>query len=123
MRHAHHDFLHAESAAALDDLFERRDQRFGAVETEALGAGEFDVAEFLKAFGLDQLVEDCAAALAGEADFLVRTLDALLDPGFLRGVTDVHELDAERLAVGALVDRYDLPQALVFHAEQMVEED
>src|SRR6266478_9823906 len=51
MRHAHHDFLHAEIAAALDDLFERWDKRFGAVETEALGAGEFDVAEFLKAFG------------------------------------------------------------------------
>ena len=64
MRHADHDFLHAEIAAALDDLLQRRDQRFGAVEAEALGAGELEVAEFLKAFGLDQLVQDRAAALA-----------------------------------------------------------
>ena len=111
MRHAEHDFLHAEIAAALDDLLQRRDQRFSAVEAEALGAGELEVAEFLKAFGLDQLVEDRAAALAGETDFLVRTLDALLDPGLLRGVGDVHELDAERLAVGALADRDDFAQA------------
>ena len=80
MRHADHDFLHAEIAAALDDLLQRGDQRLGAVEAEALGAGELDVAELLEAFGLDQLVEDGAAALAGEADLLVRPLDALLDP-------------------------------------------
>ncbi len=55
MRHADHDFLHAEIAAALDDLLQRRNQRFGAVEAEALGAGEFEIAEFLEAFGLDQL--------------------------------------------------------------------
>ena len=110
MRHADHDFLHAEIAAALDDLFQRRDQRFGAVEPEALGAGEFEIAEFLETFGLDQLHQDGAPALAGEADFLVRTLDALLDPGLLRGVGDVHELDAERLAVGALADRDDFAQ-------------
>ena len=59
-----HDFLHAEIAAALDDLLERRDQRFAAVEAEALGAGVFDVEEFLEAFGLDQLVEDGALAFA-----------------------------------------------------------
>jgi hypothetical protein len=70
MRHAKHDLFHAEIAAALDDLLQRRDQRFTAVKPEALGAGEFDVAELLEAFGLDQLVEDGAPALGGEADFL-----------------------------------------------------
>ena len=123
MRHADDDFLHAEIAAALDDLLQRRDQRFAAVETEALGAGEFDVAEFLEAFGLDQLHQDGAAAFAGEADFLVRAFDALLDPGLLRAVRDVHELDAERLAVGALADRDDLAQRAVFEAEHVIEED
>ena len=63
MRHAEHDLLHAERAAALDDLLQRRDHRFAAVEAEALGAGEFEVAEFLEALGLDQLVEDGALAL------------------------------------------------------------
>ena len=57
-RHADDDLVHAEIAAALDDLLERRDQRFAAVEAEALGAGELDVEELLEAFGLDQLVQD-----------------------------------------------------------------
>ena len=123
MRHADDDLLHAERAAALDDLLERRDHRFAAVEAEALGAGEFQVAELLEAFGLDQLVEDRALALAGEGDLLVRPLDALLHPGLLRRIGDVHELDAERLAVGAPQDREDLAQRREFEPEHLVEED
>ena len=68
MGHAEHDLLHAELAAALDDLLQRRDQRFAAVEAEALGAGVLDVEELLEALGLDQLVEDRLLALAGEGD-------------------------------------------------------
>ena len=103
MGHAEHDLLHAERAAALDDLLQRRDQRFAAVEAEALGALVLDVDELLEAFGLDQLLQDRPLALRGEGDALVRPLDALLDPGLLLGIGDVHELDAERRAVGALV--------------------
>ena len=74
MRHAEHDLADAEIAAALDDLLQRRDQRFAAVEPEPLGAGELQVAELLEAFGLDQLHQDGATAFAGEADFLVADL-------------------------------------------------
>src|SRR3954470_3774395 len=123
MRHADHDLLYAQVAAALDDLLQRRDQRFGAVEAEALGAGEFEVAEFFKTFGFDQLAQDRAPALGREADLLVGAFDALLDPGLLRGVGDVHELDAERLAVGALAERDDFLERAVFEAEHVVEED
>ena len=63
MRHAEHDVADAEAAAALDDLLERRDERFRAVEAEALGAGILEVDELLEALGLDQLVEDRALAL------------------------------------------------------------
>src|SRR5580700_5126609 len=84
VRHADDDLAHAECAATLDDLLQRRDHRLAAVEAEPLGAGEFQVAEFLKTFGLDQLVEDGALALAGERNLLVRPFDALLDPAFLR---------------------------------------
>ena len=94
-----------------------------AVEAEALGAGEFQVAEILEALGLDQLVEDRAPAFAGEADLLVRPFDAFLHPGFLRRIGDVHELDAERLAVGAPQDRDDLAQRREFETEHLVEED
>ena len=81
MGHAQHDFLRAERAAALDDLLQRRNHRFAAVEAEALGAGVAHVEEFLEAVRLDQLLQDGALALLGEVDFLVRAFDALLDPG------------------------------------------
>src|SRR5438105_4066559 len=108
MRHAEHDLLDAEIAAALDDLLECRYQRLGAIKAEPLGAGEFDVTEFLEALGLDQLLQNCATAFGREADLLVRPLDAFLDPALLRAIRDVHELDTERLAVGAAADRHDL---------------
>ena len=85
---------------------------------------DFDRKIFLDhVLGLDQLVEDRSASFARERDFLVRTLDALLNPGFLRGVGDVHELDAERLAVGALADHDDLAQGAVFETEHVIEEN
>src|SRR3954468_16064859 len=122
MRHAEHDLLHAEIAAALDDLFERGNQRLAAVQSEALGTGEFQIAEFFKSFGLDQLHQDGAAALRGKTDFLVGTFDAFLDPGFLRAVRNVHELDAEGLAISALADRDNLAQRRVVETEHMIEE-
>src|SRR5436305_14786928 len=47
VRHAEHDLLHAERAAALDDLLKRRDHRFAAIKAEPLGGGELEVAELL----------------------------------------------------------------------------
>jgi hypothetical protein len=123
MGHAEHDLLHAEIAAALDDLFERRDQRLAAVEAEALGAGVFDVDELLETFRLDQLVEDRALALAGEGDLLVRALDALLNPRLLGGIGDVHEFVADRAAIGAAQDLQHLADRRVVEAEHLVEED
>ena len=121
--HADADVLHAERAAALDDLLQRRDHRLAAVQAEALGTGELQVAEFLEPFGFDQLVEDRALALGGERDFLVGPLDTLLDPALLSRIGDVHELDAERLAVGAAKDRKDLAQCPDFEPENLVEKD
>src|SRR5436309_4351157 len=83
MRHADDDLFDAERAAALDDLFQRRNHRLAAVEAEAFGAGELHVAELLEAVGLDELVEDRALAFAAEVDLLVAALDALLHPGLL----------------------------------------
>lgn len=71
MGHAQHDLADAERAAALDDLLQRRDHRLAAIEAEALRAGVLQVQELLEALGLDQLVEDRAAALGREGDLLV----------------------------------------------------
>ncbi len=122
MRHAHHDLFHAEIAAALDDLLQPRDQRLGAVEAEALGAGELHIGEFFEAIGFDELLQDRALAFRRKADLLVGTFDALLDPRLLLRIGDVHELDAERLAVGALADRDDLAQRGEVEAEHVIEE-
>src|SRR5712692_3944800 len=99
MRHADHDLFDAERAAALDDLFQRRDRGLGAIEAETFGAGEFDVAEFFETFGFGELVENRALAFAGERDLLVLAFDALLNPRLLRRIGNVHKLDAERLAI------------------------
>src|SRR5271167_3791459 len=123
MRHADHDLAHAERTAALDDLLQCRDHRLGTVEAESLRAGEFQIAEFLEAFGLDQLVEDGALALAGEGNLLIRTLDTLLDPAFLRAVRNVQEFNAERLAIRAAQNGDDLAHRAEFEPQNLVEEN
>ena len=123
MRHAEHDLLHAERAAPLDDLLECGDERFGAVEAETLGALVLDVDELLEAFGLDQLLQDRPLAFRREGDALVLTFDAGLDPGLLGGVRNMHELDAERRAVGPGQDLQHLPDARIFEPQDLVDED
>ena len=123
MGHAQHDLLHAQRAAALDDLLQRRDHGFAAIKAEALGAGEAQVAEALEAFGLHQLGEDGALALAGEGDGLVRTLDALLHPGLLDGVGHMHEFEGDGVAIGAVQDRQHLGDGREFQAQHMIDED
>src|SRR3712207_9589003 len=60
---------------------------------------------------------------SGKGDLLVEPFDALLDPGLLDRIGDVHELDAERLAIGAVEDGDDLADRAELHAEHLVEED
>src|SRR6516165_3884066 len=123
VRHADDDLLHPERTAAFDDLLEGRDYRFGAVQPEALGAGELEVTEFLESLRLDQLVENRALALAREGDFLIRSFDALLHPAFLRGIGNVHELDAEGLTIGAPQDREDFLERSELEPKHSVEKD
>ena len=80
VRHAEDDVLDPQGAAALDDLFKRRDHRLGAIEAKALGAGIFDVEEFLESLRLDELGQDRALAFLGERNFLVRAFDPPLQP-------------------------------------------
>ena len=123
MRHAQHDVLDPQGAAALDDLLQRRDQRFRAIQAKPLGAGELDVEELLEALGLDQLVEDRLLALGREGDFLVRAFDAFLDPLLGFGIGDMHELDADGAAIGARQDRQHLGDGGVFEPEIVIDED
>src|SRR5947209_2229370 len=104
MCHAEDDLFNSERTAALDDLLERGDHRFCPVEAETFGAGELDIAELLESFRFDELRKDRPLTLTGEGDLLVRAFDAFLKPGLLDGIGNVHELDAERLAISALTE-------------------
>jgi len=121
--HAHGDLLHAHLATALDDLLQGGNDRFRALQAEALCAGVLGMEELFESLRLDQLGQDGFLAETGEGDLLVRPLDALLDPGLLLRVGDVHELVAEMPAVGAFQDGQDLVDGAPFHAEHAVEKD
>ncbi len=71
---------------------------------------------FSKPSASTSLLRIARLALAGEGDLLVRPLDALLEPGLLLGVGDVHELDADRAAIGPLQDRDHLADGGELHA-------
>ena len=110
MGHAEHDFLQAQLAAALHDLFERRHHRLATVQAEALGAGVFEVQEAFELLGRHQPVVDRPPAALGELGAVVDLLDPLLQPGLLLGVLDVLELDPDIAAIGLAQARDDLLQ-------------
>ena len=108
MRHAEHDLGDAQRAAHLDDRFHRRDHRLAAIKAEALGADIFAAQEALILLGFHQLVEDGALAVGGEVDFLVASLELLLQEAALLHIIDVHILEADVPAVVALQDAHQL---------------
>ena len=122
--HADDDFLDAELAAALDDLFERRDGRLGAVQAETLGAGIFLVEEALEDLGLDQAAENGLLAHGGEFGAVLDRLDTRLQPGFLVRILDVHEFHADRAGIGRFAAGDDLAQCRgLAEAEIVADED
>src|SRR5947207_14823111 len=123
MCHAEHDFLQAELTPSLDDLFERRDHRLTAIESEALGAGVFHIEEMLESLRFDELSKDRPPAFRREADFLVGTFAARLAPALLVGIRNMHEFDAERAAIGPPEDVEHLADRRLFKAQNLVDED
>ncbi len=123
MRHADDQLFHAELAAALDDLFERGDQRFAAIDAEAFGAGVALVAKALEHLGIGQALEDRALAGDGELGVIARHLDARLNPLALLELLNVHVLDADLLAIGRLERDQDVLEGRGREPEQPVDED
>ena len=116
MGHAQHDFLYAQLAAALDDLLQRRDGGFAAVQAETFGADKTVGGEFLEAFGFDQFVQDRLLAFGRELDVLVLPFDAALQPVFLLGIVDMHEFIADAAAIGPLEQIHHLARRGGVHA-------
>src|SRR5271154_4783946 len=108
MPHTKDYFFYPERTTAVDDLFKRRHHGFGAVKTEALRAGEFDIDELLEPLGLDQLVENCALALTRKVDLLARPFDTRLQPSLFGRIGNMHEFETNRAAVRTPKDRQHL---------------
>src|SRR5207245_9582422 len=103
--------LDAEAPRVLDQRVEEGNERVTALEREALGGRIPELEELLEALRDDQAVEDAQPVLGGEVGLVGGCVHAILVPDALLLVLDVHVLDAERAAVGRLVDRDQVADA------------
>ena len=122
MRHAQRDLPNAKLGATADDGLQRRDQGFGPLEAEPLGANIFAVQEAFDALGPRQAAQDIAAAVLGESRAILVTLDPRLDPRFLLGILNVHELVADSPAIGLAEHRDDVMDRRPLQPEDVVDE-
>ena len=111
--HADHDFLDAMGARALDDLVHRGDEALAALEREALLADVLGVEIALQALAGRQAVEDVLLLVSGEAGLAAHALQPFLPPALFHRLGDVHDLGADRPAVGLAQSLQDLPQGHV----------
>ena len=123
MRHAQRDLPDAQFGAPGHQGFQRRNERFRALEAETLGPGVLQVQKALETLALGEFAQDGAAFGRSEAHLVVTVLDHLLDPGLFLGALHVHVLDPNRAAIGASDDVEDLAQRRRFQAEGVVDED
>ena len=80
MRHAQHDLLNPNLGGTFDHGVEQGDQGLGAFNTKTLGTGVFGLQELLEFLGRDQLLENAALALVGEARPKIIPFHPNLDP-------------------------------------------
>ncbi len=123
MRHADGDLGHAGGSHRFDDRMQRRDGDLAALETEPLGGDVALLAERLEALGLGELGQDGALRRGVECGAPGRAFHLALDPRFLIGILDVHELDTDRTAIGLAQDGLDLAQRGGLAAQHIVDED
>ena len=123
MRHADHQFAHPQRRTAPQDRFQRRHQRFAALDAEPLGPGVAAVEKALEGFGDRQDFQDFLAVGRRQRRTALARLEFLLDPGALGRHLDVHVFDADLAAIGLPQHRDDLAQAGPLPPEHIVEKD
>ena len=123
MRHADHDLLKADLGAAPKDLLQGRHGRFATVEPKTLGPGVLLVEELLEGLCRGQLIQYPTLLLRRELRMVALGLHALLDPGFLGRVLDVHELYADVPAIGPPEDGVDFAQCRRLEPKDVVDEN
>ena len=123
MRHADDEFADAELGAATQDRFERRHQRFRALDAEAFGAGVASIEKALERLGRGQHPQDFLFRRVGQPRPIVEVFEFLLDPLPFGEHLDVHVFDADPAAISLAQDPDDLAQCRALAAEQVIDED
>ena len=108
--HADHHFLHAERAAAADQLVHRHDQRFAAFEREALLTDVFGVQVAFQRLGGSQPFQQTLLVVGGKQRRGADRLQARLNPALLADVRKVHVFGTDGPAVGLSQRFEDLAQ-------------
>ena len=121
--HADDDILDAEVGAGLDDRLHGRDHAFGALQREPLVAEIFELQEAFERFRRVELAEDVVLVVEIESRLVSGVLEALLQPGLLLGILDMHELDPDGRAIGLLKHVEQFAQRRELEPEYAVDED
>ncbi len=123
MRHAEGDFAHAVLTSVLDDLFDERDQRFAAVQSEAFGTDELFVQKVFEHFALRQSFEDGVFASSRERRMHHAAFDLFQQPRSFSGIEDVHDLCADAAAVDFFALHKQFVHRCPFVSQRIVEKD
>ena len=100
VRHAEDDLIDALIAGPLDGQIEQRNEAFAAFQRKTLGADVFLLQELFENHGVGQPRQNAQLAFAAELQPIGRPFHAFLQPLADRHIIDVHELHADRAAVG-----------------------
>ena len=100
MRHAEHDLVDAVLACSFDCKIQKRNQAFRAFERKTLCADEFLPNEFFKDDGIGEPRQNPNLFFVREPDPIPAAFHPVLKPVPNEDVVDVHELHADRSAVG-----------------------
>ena len=122
MGHADHDLAHGLVRGPLHHGIERRDQRLGAFQREALLTQEAGVQEALEELGGGELLQDAQTLGRREHAFAPVALELLLDPLLATRILDVGELDADVATVGVPQALHDLVEGLDRAAGKIIEQ-
>ena len=118
MRHAHYDFLAAALRQIGEDRLERHEQRLRALDRKTLLPDVAAVKESLEGLGLEQPAQGILR-LHGRHGIL-QCLDPLQQPFTHFAILNVHELEADAVAVDSAQLRQHLTQ---FHRPAVAEKE
>ena len=100
MGHTDDNFFDPSFGAGFEKGVEDGDEGFGSFEGEAFLADVAGVEKSLKRFGGDNFFEDAALLGGGKGGLVAVAFHAIAEPTADAEVHDVHEFDADVVAVG-----------------------